>query len=61
MRTKDEILKQDKHEVEIGVRERINFGSRDLLILEVLIDVRDILEMRLREINSDIYKIAQKE
>ena len=43
MRTKEEILKQDKHDVEIGVRERLNFGSRDLLFLEVLIDIRDIL------------------
>ena len=31
------------------------------ILIEVLIDIRDILEMRFREINSDIYKIAQKD
>jgi len=43
MRTKDEILKHDQDLTEEGIHDRLCMGRRDLLILEVLIDIRDIL------------------
>jgi hypothetical protein len=61
MRTKDEILDQARQDItspEYGDTAHLWLDVRKI---EVLIDIRDILELRLREINSDIYKIAQKD
>ena len=57
MRTKDEIVghlfDDAKTAKELGTLEHLT----DISLLEVLIDIRDILDNRLLEINRDIDKI----
>ena len=57
MRTKDEIIghlfDDVKKAKELGTLEHLT----DVSLLEVIIDIRNILEYRLLEIDRDLYKI----
>jgi len=61
MRTKDEYLTDAKTYMPGKTSNYTKLYGLRYLELEVLIDIRDILDNRLREINSDIYKLAQKD
>jgi len=59
MKTNDEILKHDQGMTKEGIHDRLSMGRRDLLILEILIDIMEIINVRLSAIEETILKYVK--